>query len=202
MEEDDRGTYIFNAKDLCLLRVLPQLIAAGVDSLKIEGRMKSIFYVGGVVRVYRAVLDYLGGLPESVWQNPEEIEIPSQFITEIQNTGTRGVSENFFRHKPSMEDMLYETSRAEQLVEPVAVVRRSSQHPLVEVRNRVTIGEKIEYMGRGVSLQPVTIKAMITEKGDVLDAANPGNVIEMQTTPELKDCEVHGILRRYKASPA
>ncbi len=201
VEEDERGTYIFNAKDLCLLRVLPELICAGVDSLKIEGRMKSIFYVGGVVRVYRAVLDYLDELPKSAWKNPSDIEIPQQFITEIQNTGTRGVSENFFRDKPNMEDMLYETSRAEQLVEPVAVVRRSGNVPMVEIRNRVTVGEKIEYMGRGVSLQPVIITAMSTEKGQIIDAANPGNTVEMQTTPELKECEVHGILRRYKAGP-
>lgn len=201
VEEDERGTYIFNAKDLCLLRVLPELIAAGVDSLKIEGRMKSIFYVGGVVRVYRAVLDYLGELPESAWLNPSEIEIPQQFVTEIQNTGTRGISENFFRDKPSMEDMLYETSRAEQLVEPVAVVRRGGKDPMVEIRNKVTAGEKIEYMGRGVSLQPVMITAMTTEKGQVINAANPGNVVEMKTDPELKECEIHGIFRRYKASP-
>jgi putative protease len=201
VEEDDRGTYIFNAKDLCLLKVLPELIASGVDSLKIEGRMKSIFYVGGVVRVYRAVLDYLGDLPEPVWQNPSEIEIPQSFINEIQNTGTRGISENFFRDKPTMDDMLYETSRAEQLVEPVAVVRSGGIAPVVEIRNRVTVGEKIEYMGRGLFLQPVTITAMTTEKGQLVDAANPGNIIELVTTPELKECEVHGILRRHKASP-
>ena len=87
VEEDERGTYIFNAKDLCLLRVLPELMATGIDSLKIEGRMKSIFYVGGVVRVYRAVLDYLADLPESAWHNPSGIEIPHRFVKEIQNTG-------------------------------------------------------------------------------------------------------------------
>ncbi|MDA8165592.1 MAG: U32 family peptidase, partial [Desulfobacteraceae bacterium] len=59
VEEDDRGTYIMNARDLCLLARLPELLAAGVDSLKIEGRMKGVYYVGGVVRVYRAALDAL-----------------------------------------------------------------------------------------------------------------------------------------------
>ena len=201
VEEDERGTYIFNAKDLCLLRVLPELMATGIDSLKIEGRMKSIFYVGGVVRVYRAVLDYLADLPESAWHNPSGIEIPHRFVKEIQNTGTRGISENFFKQKPGMEDMLYETSRAEQLVEPVAVVRRGGTIPLVEIRNRVVVGEKIEYMGRGLSLQSVKIVAMTNEKGQFTEAANPGNRIAMQTIPELKDCERHGILRRHKADP-
>ena len=59
VEEDEHGTYIFNSKDLCLLNRLPQLINIGVDSLKIEGRMKSVYYVGAVVRVYRAALDYI-----------------------------------------------------------------------------------------------------------------------------------------------
>ena len=61
VEEDSRGTYIFNAKDLCLLNRLPELIRAGADSLKIEGRMKSVYYVGAITRLYRAALDYWAG---------------------------------------------------------------------------------------------------------------------------------------------
>ncbi len=201
VEEDERGTYIFNAKDLCLLMVLPELVACGVDSLKIEGRMKSIFYVGGVVRVYRAVLDYLGQLPASAWYEPSEIEIPEPFFREIQKTGTRGITENFFRHKPTMADMLYETSRAEQLIEPVAVVRKAATNPLVEIRNRVSVGEKLEYMGKGISLQNVRIAAMINESGEMLESANPGNLVRLETTPILTECEIHGILRREKADP-
>lgn len=201
VEEDERGTYIFNAKDLCLLLELPALVACGVDSLKIEGRMKSIFYVGGVVRVYRAVLDYLGELPPSAWRDPSAIRIPEQFFLEIQKTGTRGITENFFRQKPTMADMLYETSRAEQMIEPVAVVRQASTHPLVEIRNRVFVGERLEYMGKGVSLQAVTIAAMRSENDDLLESANPGNLVRLETTPALKACEIHGILRRDKAEP-
>jgi U32 family peptidase len=59
VEEDERGTYIFNSRDLCLLGQLPALIDAGVDSIKIEGRMKSVGYVGAVVRIYRLALDWI-----------------------------------------------------------------------------------------------------------------------------------------------
>ncbi len=90
VEEDKRGTYIFNSQDLCLLKKLPLLVAAGVDSLKIEGRMKSLFYVAGVVRVYRAALDYLRALPASAWSLPELIEIPAYLVDEIARIGTRG----------------------------------------------------------------------------------------------------------------
>lgn len=200
VEEDERGTYIFNAKDLCLLMVLPELIASGVDSLKIEGRMKSIFFVAGVVRVYRAVLDYLGNLPVSAWQEPGKIAIPGEFYQEIQKTGTRGMTENFFRDKPTMADMLYETSRAEQLVEPVAVVRAVAEQPLVEIRNKISVGEKVEYMGRGIEQQEVKITAMTSsEEGEQLEFANPGNNVRLTTEPSLSKCEVYGILRRSKA---
>lgn len=199
VEEDERGTYIFNAKDLCLLRMLPQLIAAGVDSLKIEGRMKSIFYVGGVVRVYRAALDYLVGLPAEDWRKPEEIVMPAHFFKEIEKTGTRGMSENFFNQPPTGQDMLYTTSRADQRIEPVAVIRQTGEFPLVEIRNRVEVGEQLEYMGRGVALQSMRITGMLTEKETSVSAANPGNKVFLQTEPSLHDCERHGILRRTKA---
>lgn len=102
VEEDQRGTYIFNSKDLCLLEMLPQLVSLGVDSLKIEGRMKSIFYVGGVVRVYRAALDYLRNLPQEAWLEPEKITLPNQFLEEIHRTGTRGATENFISGRPGV----------------------------------------------------------------------------------------------------
>ena len=146
VEEDDRGTYIFNSKDLCLLEMLPQLIAAGINSLKIEGRMKSIFYVGGVVRVYRAALDYLGSLPAGVWDNPEEISLPNEFIQEIERTGTRSTTKNFIKERPGSNEMNYSFSRAEQAYEPVAVIRDTGKAPLVEIRNTTFVGEDIEYM--------------------------------------------------------
>ncbi len=198
VEEDSRGTYIFNSKDLCLLPRLPQLLAAGVDSLKIEGRMKSIFYVGGVVRIYRAALDYLAGLPLAAWKDPETIILPAQLLEEVRKIGTRATTENFFLGKPTAEDMLYETSRAEQTVEPVAVIRDGGPTPLVEIRNRLRVGELIEYMGRGMVLQPVVVEAMYSEKKEHHPVANPGNRVYLHTRPELKDCEVHGILRRRR----
>ena len=84
IEEDERGAYIFNAKDLCLLGRLPELIAAGVDALKIEGRMKSLFYVGSAVRVYRAALDFLRTLDTGDWRRPEEIVLPGELLTRVR----------------------------------------------------------------------------------------------------------------------
>ncbi len=210
VEEDERGTYIFNSQDLCLLKKLPLLVAAGVDSLKIEGRMKSLFYVAGVVRVYRAALDYLKKLPESAWKLPELIQIPGYLVDEITKIGTRGMTENFFMEKPSSEDMIYQSSRLEQLFEPVAVVRKAAGYGepiLVEMRNTVFPGETIEYMDSscGEDVVESVVTRFCTEEGEDVKKANPGNrlllFLEDQET-SVRECgqgyELYGIFRRKK----
>lgn len=198
VEEDERGTYIFNSKDLCLIDMLPQLVAAGVDSLKIEGRMKSIFYVGGVVRVYRAALDFLAQLPKEAWEEPAKIHMPEVFMDEIQKTGTRGTTENFINERPGSDEMIYESSRAKQRYEPVAVIRESGAEPLVEIRNQIMPGEHIEYMAEGIGLLPLDVISMKDQSGAAVYKANPGNVVVMSTHPPLTGGAVHGILRRQK----
>ena len=196
VDEDERGTYIFNSKDLCLLKMLPQLVASGVTSLKIEGRMKSIFYVGGVVRVYRSALDYLKTLPPSAWQHPERIELPRSFLEEIEKTGTRGITDNFIQQPPGSDEMLYHSSRAVQMVEPVAVIRESGEAPFVEIRNTLHVGESIEYMHRDVRVQSHRVVAMKNEKNEVVEKAHPGNRISLTLEPPLPEGEVNAILRR------
>jgi len=195
-EEDERGTYIFNSKDLCLLEKLPQLIAAGVDSFKIEGRMKSIFYVGGVVRIYRAALDYLKSLDQSVWKNPEQIQLPKELLEEVTRTGTRGQTENFFDQPPGPQDMLYQSSRASLTVEPVAVIRKTGEKLLVEVRNTLEVGEEIEYMGRAMDTAKATLISMENEKGEIISRANPGNIVYLVCEPKFSQTEKKSILRR------
>lgn len=196
VEEDERGTYIFNSKDLCLLQGLPELVASGVNSLKIEGRMKSIFYVGGVTRIYRAALDFLKSLPPEAWQEPGAIRLPAIFAEEIAKTGTRGISENFFRQRPGESEMLYNSPRAEQIVAPVAVIRKEGATPLVEVRNVLESGNRVEYMLPGIDTLPLTVVRMETEKGEEIARANPGNRVLLYTEPTLVQGKVNGILRR------
>jgi U32 family peptidase len=199
VEEDDRGTYIFNSKDLCLLELLPQLLALSVDALKIEGRMKSIFYVGGVVRVYRAALDWLMDLPEEAWQAPESIVLPPCYTEEIRRMGTRGASENFLLTPPGAGEMIYDTPREGQSYEPVAVVLEAHADPLVEFRNRLKLGEEVEYMERGFMVQQTRVVALVDGDGGAVETANPGNRLRLHTEPPLVAVEPHAILRRRKA---
>ncbi len=196
VEEDERGTYIFNSKDLCLLEGLPELVASGADSLKIEGRMKSIFYVGGVTRIYRAALDYLRDLPAEAWEKPADIILPPIFSKEIAKTGTRGTSENFFRQAPGSSDMIYTSSRVQMKAEPVAVIRKEGDVPLVEARNVLETGNLVEYMLPGIECIPCTVIRMQTEKGEETDRANPGNRVFLYTEPTLGQGRLNGILRR------
>lgn len=198
VEEDERGTYIFNSKDLCLLEGLPELIASGANSLKIEGRMKSIFYVGGVTRIYRATLDYLKGLPPEAWDKPEDINLPSLLSEEIAKTGTRGTTENFFRKVPGSSEMLYTGPRVQMEVEPVAVVREEGDAPLVEARNVLETGDLVEYMLPGIECVAMKVVRMVTERGEELCRANPGNMIFLYTEPPLSQGRLNGILRRNK----
>lgn len=198
VEEDERGTYIFNSKDLCLLEGLPELVASGASSLKIEGRMKSIFYVGGVTRIYRAALDYLRELPPEAWKNPADIVLPSILIEEIAKTGTRGTSENFFRQAPGSSEMLYNSPRVQMEVEPVAVIREEGDTPLVEARNVLETGDQVEYMLPGIECIPLKVVRMETEKGEEKTRANPGNRIFLHTEPLLSQGKLNGILRRKK----
>lgn len=196
VDEDERGTYIFNSKDLCLLEMLPQLVASGVNSLKIEGRMKSIFYVGGVVRTYRAALDYLSALPANAWLDPKNIRLPEVFMEEIIRTGTRGITDNFINDRPGSSEMNYTTSRIVQTYEPVAVIREAGEIPVVEIRNTVYAGTTVEYMHKGISNEPVIIAEMYDQDGNEVEKANPGNRVAIITKPSMKNYETLGILRR------
>jgi putative protease len=160
--------------------------------------MKSIFYVGGVTRIYRAALDYLKELPAAAWENPAEIRLPEKLIAEIEKTGTRGGTENFFKQVPGGSEMIYDTTRMDMQVEPVAVLRKEGASPLVEARNVLETGDAIEYMLPGVESIPLTVKRIETENGEEIIRANPGNRVVLYTEPSLEQGRLNGILRREK----
>ncbi|WP_446011729.1 U32 family peptidase [Candidatus Electrothrix sp.] len=194
VQEDVRGTYIFNSKDLCLLGRLPELVAVGVDAIKIEGRMKSMGYVGAVVRVYRAALDFI---QQQIKQGTalEKIILPDPFRHEIDKIGTRGQTENFFNDSPSSDAMLYDTIRTNQQYSPVGIVRKHTPL-LIEVRNVLQQGDLIEYLGRDLAPSICTAVAMTTENGIPKERANPGDRIILTTSPALENPEINAVLRK------
>mgnify|MGYP000869343801 FL=1 len=195
VEEDERGTYIFNSRDLCLLHHLPSLVDAGVDAIKIEGRMKSVGYVGAVVRLYRLALEWIREQLLSD-QPAVSLTLPEAFDNELSKIGTRGQTENFFRARPSSADMLYDRMRLEQKFVPVGIVR-AVEPLLIETRHVLNCGDHIEYLGPSIEPDTVTVSAMHLEDGTPMSRANPGNLVVVRTDPPLRHVEPHALLRKH-----
>lgn len=194
VEEDERGTYIFNAKDLCLLNQLPQLVAAGVDAVKIEGRMKSVGYVGAVVRVYRLALDWIK-MQIFSGESAVSLVLPDSFHKEISKIGTRGQTENFFTAKPSSSDMLYDRMRLEQNYVPVALVLDVA--PLqVETRQVLHCGDQLEYLGGTIEPTYTQVVGIRLDDQTEIARANPGQRVTLLTDPPLLDVEINALLRK------
>lgn len=195
VEEDKRGTYIFNVRDLCLLGHLPALVEAGVDAIKIEGRMKSAGYIGAVVRVYRLALDWLRQRLSS-GQSPLDCQVPEAFHHELSKIGTRGQTENFFMTAPSADDMLHDTMRLQQHSVPVGIVRATGP-TLIETRHALMIGDQIECLHpEHIEPAQVTVIALHLEDGTPIHRANPGNRIVLTTAPPLESITPHTLLRK------
>lgn len=192
IEEDDRGTYILNSKDLCLLNRLPELLAAGVSAFKIEGRMKGVYYVGGIVRIYRAALDFIRQAREE--KPGEPVHLPERFQTEVDKLGTRGYTENFFDGVPGKEDMLYQGARISHDYRPVALVADGGEVPLLEVRHPLEPGDRLEYLAGGLNNTSFKITALEDGAGRPVLRARPGEKIFMRTSPSIPFKE-HSLIR-------
>lgn len=143
VEEDGRGTYIFSSKDLCMIEYVPQLIEAGVDSFKIEGRMKSAYYVATAVKAYRRAID------EYV-ENPRSFEERKQaYLEEINKAGHRGLTTGFFMEAPDQTAQNYTDSgyvRSYDYVGIVLAYDTASAMATVEQKNKFGIGDEVEFL--------------------------------------------------------
>jgi putative protease len=203
VEEDEHGTYIFNSKDLCLLSKLPQLIGYNVDSLKIEGRMKSVYYVGAVVRIYRAAIDYIAQNIEEALADNRMISLPPVYMEELMKVGTRGYTENFIFGPPGAEDMLYDRSRTDQEYVPVGLVQgfgdrsQNDNWLQVEMRNPLRKGETIEYLCRDINVVSFEVLELLDQHGVPLGQANPGNIVKIKYDSGIDPAwEINGLLRK------
>ncbi|WP_293728978.1 U32 family peptidase [uncultured Phascolarctobacterium sp.] len=167
LEEDERGTYVMNSKDLCLIEYLPQLMDAGVCSLKIEGRMKSVHYVATVVSVYRWAID-------ACWQDREHYSVPPEWITELNKVSHRQYTTGFAVSKPDHNAQVYTSSKYEQTHDFVGIVTgydAANKRVYFEQRNNVKAGEPLELLQPDGRLLPFTLKDMQDADGAAIDCA-------------------------------
>jgi len=178
IEETAEGTYIFNSKDLCLLEYLPDLVKIGVDSLKIEGRMKSIYYVGTVVRAYRKAID-------AYFADPEGYQLDSELLSEVRKVSHRPYYPGFFlgeRIGTYPESSAY--IQGYDFVGLVEEYDSQTHEAVVGVRNRLPIGEQVEILQpTGPTIQLKITELINTEDGQSLDAAHANFRVRIKTPP-------------------
>ena len=167
VDEDERGAYIMNSKDMCLLPYLKDVIESGVDSLKIEGRMKSVHYVASVVKAYRMAID-------SYFEAPDDFSVQQEWLGELQKVSHRAYTTGFYLHQPGAEDQIYGSSSYEQTSEFVGLVREydtETGFALVEQRNHMKLGQEIEvFQPKGAGFRQC-LAEMLDEAGNPMDAA-------------------------------
>ena len=141
IEEDDRGTYILNSRDLCLVNYLKELSSAGILSLKVEGRMKSTYYVATVINVYRRAID-------NFYNN---VEPDFDYITELEKTSNRAFTTGFYFGES--ENVNLESSKYKQTFEFIAIVAEDSKNGevLIEHRNKFKVGDELEVLSTNES---------------------------------------------------
>lgn len=158
--ENERGTYIFNSKDLCMIEHIPELIESGVDSLKIEGRMKTALYVATVARTYRKAIDDYKKDPEIYKQN-----MP-WYLDQISNCTYRQFTTGFFFGKPNEDSQIYDNNTYVKEYTYLGIIgdERDGTYR-IEQRNKFSVGEKIEVMKPNGDNIEVIVKRILTEDG-------------------------------------
>ena len=183
IEEDGRGSYIMNSRDLCMIDRIPDLAGAGVYSLKIEGRMKSMYYVATVVSAYRAAIDaYLA--------DPDGYSFDPAWYDELCKASHREFTHGFYYNKPTDKDQNYLTSDYVRDYSFVGLVRETDGDTgltTVEQRNKFSVGDTVEIFGPHTAFWEEKITEMYDEEGEaVASAPHPQQIlrIRFKRTPE------------------
>ncbi|HPU41434.1 MAG TPA: U32 family peptidase C-terminal domain-containing protein, partial [Acetivibrio clariflavus] len=188
--ENERGTFIFNSKDLCLIEYLPQIINTGVTSLKIEGRMKSAYYVATVVKAYRQAID-------AYYELGENYKFDSKWLEEVSKASHREFTTGFYFEKPSSETQIYHTSsyiRDYDFIGLVLEYDSDTGIAKIEQRNKMVLGEEIEVVNPQGDFFVQTIESMKNIDGEPIDSApHPQMIVYM---PMKQPVTPYAMLRR------
>lgn len=171
--ENERGTYLFNSKDLCMIEHIPELVEAGIDSLKVEGRMKTALYAATMARTYRRAIDdyFLSG--------ERYLENMDWYREEIAKCTYRQFTTGFYFGKPAQESQIYDNSTYVKEYVHLGIIEKTAEKDgpawqqglaLFEQRNKFSLGDAIEIMkpdGRNV---PVTVEALFDEEGQPVES--------------------------------
>lgn len=214
VEYDEKGTYIFSSKDLCLIKEIPEIIEMGIDSLKIEGRLKTEYYLASVVNAYRnAIDDYM--------KDPKNYDA-TKYLKELEKTKTRGLTTFYFNDRNNKDFQEYEGKQynpnyefggkvLESYKKDDALAKSGNARAknkdkdkgntyVIEIRNKLTVGDKMEIL---IPNQIETVSFQIeklwdTETGEEIPTINPGKAGQTVLIPLPIQAEKGWILRRGK----
>ena len=193
IETSEHGTSIFSSKDLCLIKELPEIIEMGVDSLKIEGRLKTEYYLASIINVYRNAID-------AYYNNPDEYDY-KVYLEEIEKVKTRGLTTFYFNDRENKDIQEYAGKQYNTNYQfGGKVVEYNENKSIIEIRNRLEVGDELEII-IPYKLEPY--KFMINNLWDIetqeeIDAVNPGKQGQKVIINLPIKCEKNWIIRKKK----
>jgi putative protease len=188
IEEDGRYTYIMNSKDLCLICYMPELIGTGVNSFKIEGRMKSVYYVSAVVKAYRSAIDdYFTDL--AVYERKKPF-----YLEELAKTGHRDFTSAFFTGRQQVEAFIHSKDASESGSKFLGVVKAydsSNGTALIEQRGKFSEGESVEFLCAQSENFTQTLGTLTDVNGAELKSApHPRQPVYIKTARPLNELDI------------
>lgn len=190
--EDENGTYIFNSKDLCMIEHIPELMATGVSSFKIEGRMKSLHYVATVVNTYRQALDKWA-------KDSENYTFKEEWLDELKKISHRHYTTGFYFGQPGAEGQNYETSSYVRDYDFMGIIQDylpETEEAVIEVRSKFFEGDEVEIFGPKTDSFIEELEYIKNEEGErIPDAPHPHQLITVKVEEPV---EKYDIVRREK----
>jgi len=186
--EDGRGAYLFNSKDLCMIAYLPEMIGAGIHSLKIEGRMKGINYLASVVKTYREAID-------AYYADTKAFKVKEEWIEELFRINSRGYCSGFYfgdpeQTVPNYTDCLY--SPKDVFLGKV-LENAGGNRVRIDVRNKICKDDEVEVMPQTGPLRKDRIHEITDEEGQPLSFSQPNTKVLVTLGSE---CSPHDLIRR------
>jgi len=185
--ENERGTYIFNSKDLCMIEYIPEIINAGIDSLKIEGRMKTALYVATVARTYRKAIDDYFQSEETYRNNMD------WYKSEIAKCTYRQFTTGFYFGKPDETTQIYDSNTYVSEYIYLGIVQGSDENGFVKIeqRNKFSVGDAIEIMKPDGTNCAVVVQEMQNENREAIESApHPKEVIWVKLSEKPADYDL------------
>lgn len=193
VETDDNGTYIFSSKDLCLIKEIPEIVDMGIDSLKIEGRLKTEYYLASVVNAYRnAIDDYIA--------NPNEYDA-NIYINELTKTKTRGLTTFYFNDRENKDIQEYEGKQYNPDYEfGGKIIEYNQEKSIIEIKNKLQVGDTLEIIIPGkIEVIKFRIEELWdSETNESIAFVNPGKLGQQVKMKLPIHCESGWIIRRQK----